>query len=51
MRVGGKKKGGLFPNHLDFKKIGSCKIKDTSVSHQWVAVVLLASQLFLEDGY
>lgn len=44
-------KKGLFPNHLDFKKIGSCKRKDTSVSHQWIAVVLLASQLLLEDGY
>lgn len=27
------KKKGLFLNHLDFKKIGSCKIKDNSVSH------------------
>lgn len=35
---------------LDFK-IDSCKRKETSVSHQWAAVILLTLELFLEDGY
>lgn len=45
------RKGRLISSHLDFKKIDSCKIKGPSVSHQGVAIVLLISKLFLEDGY